>query len=115
MRFIASLLLTALAASTWSAQAYDVTTVHTNLTPFTLTSTESAVTFTNNGTQRRYVVIVVDQAWGWDSATSAFSNKYPLAASQSFTFEIDPGTTIIYFQASSTSGNFHGAVLASGN
>lgn len=116
MRILASLLLCLLVSAGFAATTIDVSLVNSNTatTSFSLTSTEAPITFTKNDDGRSVVVVVtVDQAWGWSSATGAFGTKFPLVAGQSWTFKMTEASKTYYLQASSTTGTLHVYVLDS--
>lgn len=111
----AFLLLACLAPMSWgvASASWDATRVMcVQGATLSLSSTETTVTFTNNGIQDRLVQLQCDQAWGWSDATGAFGTKYPLAASQYQNFRVPVGTWIIYVQASSTTGTLYSQTLA---
>lgn len=115
MRLFLALILASLASAAHAVAAatYDVTIVNTVPQPaFSLTSTETTVTFTDAPSRVYYVQVVCDQAWGWADTTTTFANKFPVPANQAYTFKVDH-TTTLYIQASTTTGNMHVSVLSS--
>jgi hypothetical protein len=77
-----------------------------------LTSTETTITLTKGQVPGRVVQLTCEQDWGIATATGAFATKQPVPAGVPFTIEIKGDSTVLYVQASSTSGTIHTSALA---
>ena len=115
MRTVLAFLLLAIAAPFYgvAAASFDASVTNATMNSFSLTSTETTIVIANNGMFDKVVEVVCDQAWGESNLTTAFSDKYPLAATQAIRVIVPVGGLTMFIQASSTTGNIHAVCLQS--